>query len=201
MAEETETPAPAEEKKGGKKKLIIIVLLVVILGGAGYWFFLKPSGGETATLCPPATIPGWKPTTAKGVEAAAKAAAAASVTLPGGKPPDCPAPEQPKEGGVVKIDPFTVSLADGGYLKVGLALELSALAGETKLFQAEGRGLKAANIAIEVLGARTAAQLAPGEPRHKAQEEITAKTRVAFANEEGTQSEVIDVLFTEFVMQ
>ena len=119
----------APKKKGGKKKLIIIILAVVLVGGGGYWFFLKP-GGASATICPPTTLPGWKPASAKQLEAAK----AVTKTSPPGETPaagkarpgaDAPAaegtdaaakeacepPEPPVPGAVVKMEPMTISLA------------------------------------------------------------------------------------------
>ena len=227
MAEEQEAAAEgaaAETPKKSKKKLIIIVLAVVLLGGGGYFFFLKPSGGGAA-ICPPVTLPGWKAHSAKQLEAAkavtktappgegatgatvpAKAEGAAAApageagTAAAGKEA-CEPPEPPLPGPVVKLEAMTISLADGSYLKVGIGLQLVEGGGEPKLWTETNRGLRAQNVAVKVLGARTAAQLAPGKPRDEAQAELKKQVAVAFASEDGTSTEVIDVLFTEFVMQ
>ena len=224
MAEEVSEDADASaaeepKKKGGKKKLIIIILAVVLVGGGGYWFFLKP-GGASATICPPTTLPGWKPASAKQLEAAK----AVTKTSPPGETPaagkarpgaDAPAaegtdaaakeacepPEPPVPGAVVKMEPMTISLADGSYLKVGIGLQLIEGSGDPKLWTETNRGLRAQNVAVRVLGARTSAQLSPGKPRDEAQAELRRQVAVAFASEDGTETEVIDVLFTEFVMQ
>ncbi|MFZ4515046.1 MAG: flagellar basal body-associated FliL family protein [Acidimicrobiia bacterium] len=224
MADE-QAPASATEgetkKKGGKKKLIIIVAGVLVLGGAGYFFFLKPSSGAGAAPCPPTTLPGWVAPSAKALElaksvtktsppgakgestaATTKAAAASEeVASAAGTAKECEPPEPPAPGPVVKLDSMTISLADGSYLKVGLALQLPEGGGEPKAWAETNRGLRAQNVAVRVLGSRTSAQLAPGKPRNEAQSELATQVAVAFASEDGTKSEVIDVLFTEFVMQ
>lgn len=219
MAEEeapsTETEG-APKKKGGKKKLIIIVAAVVVLGGVGYFFFLKPSSGAGAHTCPPTTLPGWVAPSAKALELAkavtktsppgpsaptTTAAANAEAAKAGEAAKACEPPEPPAPGPVVKLDSMTISLADGSYLKVGLALQLPEGGGEPKAWAETNRGLRAQNVAVRVLGARTSAQLAPGKPRTEAQTELAKQVAVAFASEDGTKTEVIDVLFTEFVMQ
>ena len=62
-------------------------------------------------------------------------------------------------------------------------------------------GLRAQNVAVRVLGARTAAQLAPGKPRDEAQAEVSKQVAVEYASEDGTKTDVLSVYFTEFVMQ
>jgi flagellar FliL protein len=227
MAEESATGESGEgaagasaetKKKGGKKKLIIIVVAVLVLGGGGYFFFLKPSGDAGAAICPPTTLPGWKPLSTKQLEAAKAVtktvppgeAVVPGKARPGAEPPaagaqggqmTCQPPEPPVPGAVVKLEPMTISLADGSYLKVGLGLQLVEGTGDPKLWTETNRGLRAQNVAVRVLGSRTSAQLAPGKSRDEAQSELQRQVAVAFATEDGTQSEVIDVLFTEFVMQ
>ena len=52
-------------------------------------------------------------------------------------------PPKPKPGAVVKLDPITVNLAAGHFLKLGLSLQASADAGE------DVSGAKALDAAIE----------------------------------------------------
>lgn len=127
----------------------------------------------------------------KGSDPAAPAAAA----------PAEPAHEKPEPGQVVVLDPITLNLADGRFLKVGLALQLPAeKAGAKKGHGGEADGDKgfaapALDEAIAVLGDYTYEQLASPGGRSKAKADLSR--RVA----ERYHGEVMEVYFTEFVMQ
>jgi flagellar FliL protein len=100
-------------------------------------------------------------------------------------------PAEPELGEVVPLDPITMNLADGRLLKVGLALQLPAEPASDH----EVNGSVALDEAISFLGGHTYAQLAPPAARQEAKAELSH--RVA----ERYHDEVLEVYFTEFVMQ
>ena len=103
-------------------------------------------------------------------------------------------------GPVVALEPTTLNLADDRYLKVALALQLSAE-------HAEGGGhgggeedttalyAREINTAHHVLSGKTSADLRGSEGREHAREEIAEH----LSHE--THGEIVDVYFTEFVRQ
>lgn len=98
-------------------------------------------------------------------------------------------PPPPKPGAVVAVDPITINLASGHFLKIGLGLQATAGAHE------EPDGSKALDIAIDVFSNRTVAELSSNEARHKFKEKLREKVLHAY------EHDVMDVYFTEFVMQ
>lgn len=97
-------------------------------------------------------------------------------------------------GAIVKLDSVTLNLADGRFLKVGMALQLSKSA-QADTFQAEGLSAKALDIAIKSLGRRTYSELQVPKTREEAKEQLSEAVARAY------KDEVLDVYFTEFVMQ
>jgi flagellar FliL protein len=100
---------------------------------------------------------------------------------------------EPVPGEVVALEPITMNLADGRLLKVGLALQLpleSAGGGHGEL-----NGSVALDEAISFLGEHTYAQLAVPEGRQKAKAELSKRVYERYHHE------VLEVYFTEFVMQ
>jgi flagellar protein FliL len=95
-------------------------------------------------------------------------------------------------GAIVKLDSITLNLADGRYLKVGIALQLSKKGDPVKMVTDSAKAL---DVAISVLGAKTYAQLSAPGGRDTAKAELSAKVVKVYA---GT---VLGVYFTEFVMQ
>lgn len=95
----------------------------------------------------------------------------------------------PVPGVVVVMEPVTVNLADGHFLKVAIALQ--AIEGG----HGEPDGSKALDLAIDHFSNRKMAELSSAEGRHKAKEELVEKVGEAY------HGEVMDVYFTEFVMQ
>ena len=94
----------------------------------------------------------------------------------------------PEPGEIVKLDPISVNLADGHFLKVGLALQGTKAAKELE-------GSKALDIAIAELSGREMSELAKPKEREKIKKELLHKIGTAY------EHEVIDVYFTDFVMQ
>lgn len=99
-------------------------------------------------------------------------------------------------GPVEALEPITLNLADGHYLKVGLALqllpdaELPDAAEEQKVAWA-----KAFHLSIGVFGGRTYPDLVSPAGREQAKVDLEAALRVAYP-------ELVEsVYFTEFVLQ
>jgi len=162
-------------EKGGKGRSNLVPAVVIavglVLGG-------KMMGGGSSGAETPA--PGEHPAAAVDEHA----------------PLDCEAKDlesAPKEGAVVQLPTQTLNLAGGNFLKVGVALQLSA-AESKETFEEEGLAAKAANQVITVLGAHSAAELLDPAARVHVQEELTAAIRPLY------ECNVLEVLFTEFVI-
>jgi flagellar protein FliL len=97
-------------------------------------------------------------------------------------------PAAPVPGEVVPLEAVTVNLTDGHYLKVGLALQ--GIKGAHEL-----DGSKALDLAIDQFSNIAVDELAGNEARHHHKEAL--KERIVEAYHE----EVMDIYFTEFVMQ
>lgn len=108
----------------------------------------------------------------------------------------------PEPGQIVALAPMTMNLADGRYLKVGLALQMTA---DAEHGAAGGHGgsdgpdasfaAPALDVAITTLGERTSAELA--DPARRAEVKQDLLERIT-GNYHG---EVMGLYFTEFVMQ
>jgi flagellar FliL protein len=99
------------------------------------------------------------------------------------------APPAPKPGAVLKLDSINVNLADNHYLKLGLALQTTTAA------SADIDGSHALDIAISQLSGRAMADLAVPAKREKAKQTLVKAVSEAY------DGEIMDVYFTEFVMQ
>jgi flagellar FliL protein len=99
------------------------------------------------------------------------------------------APPKPTPGAVVKLEPITVNLAGGHFLKLGLSLQASVDAGE------EVSGAKALDAAIEQFSGKTVQDLASRSGRDK------EKHALVDAVSELYEGKVYDLYFTDFVMQ
>jgi flagellar FliL protein len=100
------------------------------------------------------------------------------------------APKKAEKGAVVVVDSVNINLAQGHYLKLGFALQLS------KGLKEEPETSQALDIAIEEFSGRSMEKLAVPAEREKLWGELTEKIEKAY--EEGA---VIDVYKREFVMQ
>ena len=116
--------------------------------------------------------------------------------------PAANATEKVEPGPVVQLDPITLNLSDGHYLKLGLALQLTKKAGEEAASHAsEGAaaplvdGAPALDAAISVLGDRSYAQLLAPGGRAK------AKAAAQALIEKRYEGKVMEVYLTQFVMQ
>jgi flagellar FliL protein len=100
------------------------------------------------------------------------------------------APVAPEPGIVLPLDPIYVNLAQGHFLKLGMALQGSKKAGK------ELDGSQALDIAIDTFSGEDMATLGDLEVRAKLKKELVEKVTESYP-----EDEVIDVYFTEFVMQ
>lgn len=99
------------------------------------------------------------------------------------------APEKPQPGAVLKLDSINVNLADSHYLKFGIALQTTTKA------SSEIDGSRALDIAISELSGQKMQDLAVPAKREKAKADLVKEVADAY------EGEVMDVYFTEFVMQ
>lgn len=100
------------------------------------------------------------------------------------------APVEPEPGVVLPLDPIYVNLAQGHFLKLGMALQGSKKAGK------ELDGSQALDLAIDTFSGQDMATLSDLEVRAKLKDELVEKVTESYP-----EDEVIDVYFTEFVMQ
>jgi len=96
---------------------------------------------------------------------------------------------KPVPGKVIPLDAITVNLAGGHYLKLHLALQATAAAGE------EVDGSQALDLAVAQFSDEPIADLSSAEGRAKAKEKLLGAVEKAY------EDKVMDVYFTEFVMQ
>ena len=101
--------------------------------------------------------------------------------------------EKPKvePGEVLELEPITMNLADGRLLKIGIALQLPLEPASDH----EISGSIALDEAISYLGEHTYAELAPPAARQKAKSELSHRVSERYHHE------VMELYFTEFVMQ
>jgi flagellar FliL protein len=95
----------------------------------------------------------------------------------------------PTPGEVLALDSISVNLAGGHYLKLGLALQMVEGAAHAP------DGSRALDIAIDLFSGRDMVDLASTEQRQEVKAELVKRIAEAY------HDEVMDVYFTEFVMQ
>jgi flagellar FliL protein len=119
----------------------------------------------------------------KGGGASEDAAGATATTAP------------PEPGTMVDIEPLSLNLADGRYLRVGVAVQLAAgQGGEPEEWLAE-HGPVIRDLLIQQLGGAHVADLATAEGRDGVRTALLAKA------DEHLDDEIYALYFTEFVMQ
>lgn len=105
----------------------------------------------------------------------------------------------PQPGIVLKLDPLTLNLEGGHYLKLSMALQFTTAAAAGGGGHGGGGeeldGSRALDIAISQLSNRRIAELNSAAARKK------AKATLLEAVAEAYHHEVMDIYFTEFVMQ
>ncbi|WP_067479283.1 flagellar basal body-associated FliL family protein [Actinomadura hibisca] len=100
---------------------------------------------------------------------------------------------EPKPGAVVALESITINLQDGHYLKLKLALQATAEAHEPP------EGSRAQDLAVDAFSNRTMTELTADKARQQLKEDLLKKVKKAY-NADGAE-EVMDLYFTEFVMQ
>ena len=113
--------------------------------------------------------------------------------------------ETEHHGPVQSLDAITLNLADGHFLKIGLALQM-APAEEEGGGHGGGGGeelapAKALDIAITLLGSYTMEELADPKERELVKSELSELVAEAYVDPETRAPVVTKVYFTEFVMQ
>ncbi len=98
------------------------------------------------------------------------------------------APEPPEEGEVVALEPVQVNLSGGHYLRVGVALQMTADA-------TEADGSKALDSTIALFTGREVDELADEKKRSELQAELEEELHESY------EGQVLHVYFTEFVTQ
>lgn len=98
-------------------------------------------------------------------------------------------PPPPVPGAVVPVDPVSVNLADGHYLRLAFTMQLTSTAGE------EIQQAKALDIAIALYSGRTMEEVNDGARREELKVELAHQLAEAY------EGEVMDVYLTDYVTQ
>lgn len=106
-----------------------------------------------------------------------------------------PAEAAPKPGTVLKLEPITLNLAEGHYLKLTLALQFTAAASAAAEHGDKPDGSRALDAAIAQLSNRKIVELNSAGARAKVKADLMKEIGEAY------EHKVMDVYFTEFVMQ
>ncbi|MGF1661841.1 MAG: flagellar basal body-associated protein FliL [Kineosporiaceae bacterium] len=104
-----------------------------------------------------------------------------------------PPPPPPKPGEVLALEPISLNLAEGHYLKLGIALQFEYSAEKKVKYD----GSKALDYAIQTFSGRTMAELSDPAQREALKEELEHHVVDAYAE----KTPVLDLYLTEFVMQ
>ncbi len=98
-------------------------------------------------------------------------------------------PAKPQPGAVLPLDSISLNLAENHFLKLGIALQT------TKGAPSSLDGSQALDLAISEFSGLTMAQLSVPAKREAAKQAYLSKLETAYPHE------IMDVYFTEFVMQ
>ncbi|MGF1648178.1 MAG: flagellar basal body-associated protein FliL [Kineosporiaceae bacterium] len=104
-----------------------------------------------------------------------------------------PPPPPPKPGEVLALEAVSLNLAEGHYLKLGIALQFEYSADK----KAKYDGSKALDYTIETFSGLTMAELSDPARRDELKAELREHVIEAYAE----KTPVLDLYFTEFVMQ
>lgn len=104
------------------------------------------------------------------------------------KPSDADA--APVPGEVLKLEPIQLNLAEGRYLRIGIAIQGVASGGHEEL-----EGSKALDATIELFSGRKMEDLAQSEQREALKDKLRKELDKRY------HGDVIDVYFTDFVTQ
>lgn len=100
-------------------------------------------------------------------------------------------PPPPEAGEMVQMDPMTLSLAEGHFLKVQIAIELV----KGKATAAKFETVQASQILIDTFSNRKVDELTTNEARKSLTADVLAALKTAYPGE------VFDVYLTQFVIQ
>jgi flagellar FliL protein len=95
----------------------------------------------------------------------------------------------PEAGEVIKLDAITINLAEGHYLKLGLALQATADVSEAP------DGSKALDLAIHEYTDMEISELSTAKGRDAAKAELLENIKEAY------EDEIMNIYFTQFVTQ
>jgi flagellar FliL protein len=164
----------SDDKKAGpagKIKMVAIALpMVLLVVGALYFFVLAPKSGDTQA----------------GASAGTSASQDGGADSADGSNPEPTSTEEP--GVTVVVEPVTINLAGGHYLKVGLLLQATKDAGE------EVPAGKAADALIAQFSGRTVDELATEQGRAAAKTELLKVIKKIY------EKKVYEIYYTAFVM-
>ena len=104
-----------------------------------------------------------------------------------------PTTEAPVMGEIAMIEPININLADGHFLRVGVALQL--VEGVLKAEFEKGETAKTNDVLIAHLGGAKMETLATAEGRAEMKKKLKKELKETY------EGEVIDMYFTDFVMQ
>jgi flagellar FliL protein len=105
-------------------------------------------------------------------------------------PAEAPAEEPPPEPGIVVVlEPVTINLASGHYLKLGMTLQATAAVAEAV------DGSKALDAAINLYSGMPIDEIAAADGRDKTKKELIEKVKEAY------EDEIYDIYYTTFVYQ
>jgi flagellar FliL protein len=109
------------------------------------------------------------------------------------------APPKPPEPGIVALDTFVVNLADPGghrFVRVTLSLVLDSQAAANEMKENEVSRIRVRSSILEFLTMQTADRLVTPEGKAELKKAIAERASHALEH-----AKVVDVLFTEFVVQ
>jgi flagellar protein FliL len=112
-----------------------------------------------------------------------------------GKSKKAAAPVAPVKGTVLALDSITMNLADGRFLKLGMALQFTQEGSVSGEGHAALDGSQALDLAIAQLSNKPIISLNSAAARFQAKEKLVKAITKAY------DGAVMDVYFTEFVMQ
>lgn len=122
---------------------------------------------------------------------AALAGAAGSYTILGNAAADT----EPERGAVLELDAITLNLADGRFLKLAFAMQLTKEASEGGEGEEGPSGARAVDLAIAQFSNGRIAELNSAKAREKAKADLLRAVTEAY------HGDVMDLYFTQFLTQ
>jgi len=199
MAKEKEAAeGEGEEAAGGSKKKLIMIaapVLLVVIGAALYFFVFAGSGSSdaaakdgTSTSASDGSGDGTDTSADDGTDSSADSGSDSGGDS-GTTSAAAPSPPAGQAAGkLVVSEPLTINLAGGHYLKVAIALQATAAAGE------EVTASKALDAAITVFSGQTVDDLSSEEGRATAKKTLLKKVKKLY------EDMVYAIYYTVFVM-